>query len=355
MTSMSAQPDAARRPRHRRQDGLRTHWFALTVVLTVAFLVVTEIYRQPASVGELVWLMHTGAVVFLIALSAARRIPPAVPATVRRMRTENQAGVEVNRSDQILANLNVVCRRYARVGVPIGVALMAMFWLWASGDRAFGNVLFWLELVAAAGAGYVVGGFVGYGRLGHILTGMGLCPVATPGHPDGAAGLRPVGALYLREALIVSLIGVFAGVWWLLFPVVGHYRNWSAPYLGIVLTCVVVEFAALFLPLLSFHRQMQDQRSRLLPQADDAARRLEQIDRQESISADPTEVARLREERERVLARWEAIDTMPTWPIDARIRKRFAWSNAAMLIPVLLQILNAPQILQQLSSAIASV
>ncbi len=297
--------------------------------------------------------MHTGAIVFLIALAAARRIPPAVPMTVRRIRLVGADGVEGSHTTQVLDALEPIRQRYAKIGIPVGVALMAAFWLWAGGDRIWSNLLFWLELVAAAGAGYVVGGFVAYGRLGHVLDTLELRPVASPGHPDGAAGLRPVGALYLRQALIVALIGVFTGVWWLLFPTIGGYDHWRDPYLGIVLVCVVLEAMALFLPLRSFHRQMERERTRLLDEADEAARRVEQLDVKQWSTTDAEEAARLGAERERALARWQAIDSMPTWPVDLQIRKRFAWSNLAMLVPVALQIINAPQILQQISSALS--
>ena len=332
---------------------MRSHWFGVVVMLTLAFLVVTEVDWRPESVADLAWLMHTGAIVFLVALAAARRIPPAVPITVRRIRIIDASGAEADHEDAVLTALEVLRRHYAVIGAPIGGVLMASFWLWVYEGRVWGWPLFWLEILAAAGAGYVVGGFVAYGRLGHVLDGLRLRPLAIPGHPDGAAGLRPVGALYLRQALIVALIGVFAGVWWLLIPVLGRWWAWRDPYLCIVVVCIVLEAAALFLPLMSFHRQMSQQRSALLSEADEAAQRLVQADEAIWRTQSPDELSALESVRERSHARWQAIDSMPTWPVDVQIRRRFAWSNVAMLIPVVLQIINAPQILQQITSALA--
>lgn len=324
------------------------------MILTVAFLVVVEISDGPGPAADWNWLMHTGAIVFLIALAAAREIPPAVPATVRRIRLVDDEGVEGAYADQVLVALEGVHRRYARIGAPVGLVLMAVFWLWARGDQVWGNALFWLELLAAGGAGYVVGGFVAYGRLGNVLDSLRLRPLAVPGHPDGAAGLRPVGAFYLRQAMIVALIGVFAGVWWLLFPYVGAYASWRDPYLGIVLVCVVLEAMALFLPLRTFHLHMRQQRGELLQEADEAAAAVARSDSVIWRTSDDEQRAALEAERQRALDRWQAIDTMPTWPVDLVIRKRFAWSNVAMLVPVVLQIVNAPQILQQISNALTS-
>ena len=204
---------------------VRGYWFSALVVVTIGFLVVAEISDGPDAAADWNWLMHTGAIVFLVALAAARAIPPAVPLAVRRIRLVDDEGVERAHGDEVLAALELVRRRCARIGAPVGLVLMGMFWLWAGGNRVWGNALFWLELAAAAGAGFIVGGFVAYGRLGHVLNTLGLRALAIPGHPDGAAGLRPVGALYLRQAMIIALIGVFAGVWWLLFPYVGHVRQ----------------------------------------------------------------------------------------------------------------------------------
>lgn len=332
---------------------VRGYWFSALVVVTIGFLVVAEISDGPDAAADWNWLMHTGAIVFLVALAAARAIPPAVPLAVRRIRLVDDEGVERAHGDEVLAALELVRRRCARIGAPVGLVLMGMFWLWAGGNRVWGNALFWLELAAAAGAGFIVGGFVAYGRLGHVLNTLGLRALAIPGHPDGAAGLRPVGAFYLRQAMIIALIGVFAGVWWLLFPYVGHYDNWRQPYLGIVLVCVVLEAAALFLPLSSFHRHMQQQRIDLLRVADEAAASIARADELIWRTFDDGERAALEAERKRALDRWQAIDSMPTWPVDVQIRRRFAWSNVAMLIPVVLQIINAPQILQQITSALA--
>ena len=359
------QPSASDRPpsdgpnrgippaRRRRDPGLHlraafsSYWYPALCVLTALALVTLELVRTAQGATRWDWLLHSGAVVFLIALGAARRIPPAVKATVRRLRLVDEHGDPTPAAEQVLGAVQRLQRSYARVGAVVGVVLMGVIWLWARGVSVVASTLFWLELGAAGIAGFVVGGFVAYARLGWVLDELGLHPKVTPSHPDGAAGLRPVGALYLRQALIVSLIGLFAGVWWLLFPFVG-YASWRAPYLAIVLICIALEVVALFVPLLAFHRHMVSERIRLLAEADVAVGRLSESPETGWTTDDP-----MAAERERTWSRWQAIDTMPTWPIDARIRRRFTVSNLAMLLPFALQLVNAPQIVQQASQVLS--
>ena len=347
--SASPAPDARRpRPAHRVSAAIGRYWYPSLCLAAGLGLTSFELVRAAQGATHWDWLLHSGAVVFLIALGAARRIPPAVRATVRRLRLVDVVGRPTGAADRVLGALHRLHRRYARMGAALGVLMMAIIWIWARGTSVVASPLFWLELGAAALAGFVVGGFVAYGRLGWILNELGLHPKVTPSHPDGAAGLRPVGALYLRQALIVSLIGVFAGVWWLLIPFVG-YASWRTPYLAIVLICLALEVVALFVPLTAFHRHMVAERSRLLVEVDQAVGLLTESPENGWLTDDPAAA-----ERDRTWSRWQAVDTMPTWPIDARIRRRFTVSNLAMLLPFALQIVNAPQVVLQAAQALTA-
>jgi hypothetical protein len=334
---------------------LREHWFAVLCAATLVYLVVAEVSRGPHSSRQWDWLMHSGAVVFLLALGAALRVAPAVPGTVQRIRIIDRGGNAGGYAGKVLAVLSHKQRSFGLAGMPVGAAAMAGVWIAARHRVPWDEPLFWLELIAAGGAGYLVGGFIAFGRLGVVIERLQLKPQVIPGHPDGAAGLRPVGALYLRQAMIVAIIGVFAGVWWVLMPMVG-YRSWRTPYLAIVLVCLVLEAVSMYLPLAAFHRSMDAQRTQLLVQADPAAREAALLE--SNLAAQPlsaTAAADARAARDRINEQWLMIDTMPTWPVDARIRRRFTWNNIAMLIPLLLQIMNAPQLLQQLSRTLSGI
>jgi hypothetical protein len=77
-----------------------------------------------------------------------------------------------------------------------------------------------------------------YGRIGRVMDEFGRHPVPQPGHPDGAAAFRPVGALVVRQTSIIAAIGLFAGIWWLLMSnshfFGARYGRWKDPYLVIV-------------------------------------------------------------------------------------------------------------------------
>jgi hypothetical protein len=54
------------------------------------------------------------------------------------------------------------------------------------------NLLFYAITASAVGAW--AGRMAGYGRFGQVLAKRGLQLRVVPGHPDGAGGLRPIGA-----------------------------------------------------------------------------------------------------------------------------------------------------------------
>lgn len=234
----------------------------------------------------------------------------------------------------------------------IGIVLIVVVWLSARSEWIWRSGLYWIELLGAAGAGLLVGRFVAYGRLGALLKRQGLVPVVAAGHPDGAAGLLPVGAFYVRQATIVAAIGLFAGIWWLIItndPYFGvRYATWRSPYLVIIGVCLVLEWLTLLAPLGYFHQCMLAERRRLMPEADKRAARAAELERAIGHAAGEDEAERLIGERDRATERWRMITEMPTWPVDAKLRRNFGWNNVAILVPVVLQWVKAPQILQQL-------
>lgn len=215
--------------------------------------------------------------------------------------------------------------------------------------------MFWIEAAAAAIAGAVIGQFVANGQLGLLLAKNGLVVGVTPGHPDGAAGLQPIGKLYLRQATLVAAIGLYAGVWWLIFPEIQRYTSWRDPYLALVVTCLVLEWLAFFVPMHSFHRLMVRERERLLPTADLAASRVVEIEGELGRSADTTQSARLEAEKAAAIKRFTDIEEMPSWPLTPRIRRRFGWNNVVIVIPLFLQWVGAPKFATQLNEVIGRI
>jgi hypothetical protein len=160
----------------------------------------------------------------------------------------------------------------------------------------------------------------------------------------------------MRQASIVAAIGLYAGIWWLLISN-NHffgfrYGIWQNPYLVWVAVCLLLEWLVLLVPLRYFHQQMVAERSRLQPEADTCARRVVTIDAKLVHTTSSEDDQRLSNERERALNRWRAITEMPAWPIDGQLRKRFRWNNVVILLPLVLQWLKAPRLLQELGQVL---
>ena len=69
---------------------------------------------------------------------------------------------------------------------------------------------------------YVVGGYLGSmaanGKVGWYLKRKSASVWVSPGHIDGAAGLKPFGDFCLYQAMVVAIPGVFLAVWTFLIP-----------------------------------------------------------------------------------------------------------------------------------------
>lgn len=78
-------------------------------------------------------------------------------------------------------------------------------------------------------------------------------------------------------------------------------------------------------------------------------------DQRKSVKADPTDQEHLDAEIKQLTEVWREIEDMPTWPIDRRIRKRFAWNHVIVLVPVVLKALSTPAWWQDLANAITKV
>lgn len=97
------------------------------------------------------------------------------------------------------------------------------------------------------------------------------------------------------------------------------------------------------LPMIWFHRLMARRRTELLPEADELSGRCARA-AGTATAADATSQAR-----------YAMIETMPTWPVDDRIRRRFGLGNVLLVLPVLAQILDASQGTQELLDQLSKV
>jgi hypothetical protein len=141
--------------------------------------------------------------------------------------------------------------------------------------------------------------------------------------------------LYFYQSGLLAIPGAFLAAWWLFIPLLGdRYLNWREPYAGLLFVVVVSEILVFILPMVSFHRLMLDRKNDLFGEADELSRR----------SVRPNDAGA----NENWAKRYAAIESMPTWPVDLRIRRRFGLRNALLLVPAVAQALGASQRTQDL-------
>lgn len=117
------------------------------------------------------------------------------------------------------------------------------------------------EVIAVIPVGLFLGRACSYGRLGSRLRTLGFAVKPDPAHLDGAAGLRPVGALFFHQATLLAIPAAFLAIWWVLIPLVNlRYLVWRTPYAGLLALVVAIEIAAFVIPMLTFHEIMRERK-----------------------------------------------------------------------------------------------
>jgi hypothetical protein len=189
-------------------------------------------------------------------------------------------------------------------------------------------------------AGRVIGRAVAYGTLGSLLKARGKLPEAQPAHLDGAAGLRPLGEFFFYQAMIVALPAVFLAGWWIAIPLIHRYSYWRNPYLALLVLCVIAEALAFIAPMVSFHQAMRLSKRERLLEADALSHEVDELQARLILAQTDQERASIKEELGPKVDRYQAVETMPTWPVDRRTRRRFTLNNALLITPLVMKALS---------------
>jgi len=220
---------------------------------------------------------------------------------------------------------------------PVLLIFRSVDWLsWRSGGLASDQLV---GILGAALGGIWLGRVIGYCTLGAILAKKKLQIRLTPGHPDGAGGLKPIGDFYLYQSLIATLPTIFLAVWVLVFslagrsPLVADQGSYLDQYVGLLLAAILIQVLAFFLPMIPLRRSMVTQKQDALAQVVrrwfDAA---DQRDQLRLLRGQAWESAAQR--LEQLTERYQEIEKTPNWPIDPSIRRRFALRNLSFLVPL---------------------
>jgi hypothetical protein len=307
-------------------------------VLLIALLLVNELSLFGRDLRQWDWLFVSGVLVFVATLRLALELPDRVEQALVRVGLRGVLAGEAADLRALSAGVHRSARRISVLGSSGAALLMILAWIIARGSRigSYGPTVT-AETLGAALAGLFIGRIVGYGMLGRRIQRTNLRIAPEPQDFDGAAGLRPIGSLYLFQASLVAVPAAFLAVWWFLIPVFGNrYDSWRNVYAGLTVVMVALEGIAFVAPMLSFHTILHRAKLDLLVEADRYNQEAAGL-RERLVDVTGEDRGVLVNRLEWLEQRYHAIEAMPVWPVDIRIRRRFTISNALILLPLALQ------------------
>ncbi len=286
----------------------------------------------------------SGWITFLLTFKATFLLPDKVDEVLSRLAASNVLDDSSNELGDFKQGLHESAHDAARMGGVINIAVLTLGWILAKrGALRFDLLPLLLEVAGAYLVGSFIGRSVSYSRLGQCLKNEGFSINVDPEYLDGVAGLQPVGRLYFFQSALVAVPGAFLAAWWFLIPLFGkRYEHWRDVYAGLLVFVILCEALAFFRPMWTFHLVMSDKKAELLIEADRISDRAASIQKQLRGSVDEGVTAQLEDQLGRMTQRYQAIVEMPTWPVDKRIKQRFALNNLMLFIPVFAQLLGAP-------------
>lgn len=195
-------------------------------------------------------------------------------------------------------------------------------------------------------SGTLIGRSVVYSSLARILDAFDIEIEVMPGHPDCAAGLKPVGDLFMRHAIIAFLPAIFIGIWLMLITIAPQdSESWNSLRNNYVDTFKIaffiflaIEVAGFIVPMIRFHLEMQRQKAELQVSADELSQRITRLTRNILSIRDQNQVIAMQSELDCLNQRHDEIELLPTWPINWVTWLRFGIANFCMVIPVLVQL-----------------
>ena len=348
-------------------------YFLIIFAVGMVLLWLNEVFVH-SLLGHWDWLFISGVVIAFLGLRLGILLPAQMGRMLERLRVSGSLvltnGVEQVLSEEQLktfrGSFEARSARWARNGGIGGIVVILLSILAISYYRKdlsniignFGDIItnpldtiffvgFVIFLAALICGGHGIGYYLGYaasnGGLGHLLKQHALVVKVQPGHPDKAAGLRPVGNLYFWQAMLLAIPALFLVGWWVLIGVVPYftklYAQWRAPYLIMFALVVITEVLAFVGPLWSFHQEMQVQKTKLLlEEADTLGQSIVSIEK-ELAEGPPSEKANvLKDQPAAMRQRYEAIQQMPTWPVDTNTLWKFA---GGLVVQIFIAVLGA--------------
>lgn len=325
--------------------------FLIFFLIGVIAVCANEIYLFGPNVLKWDPMYISSVFTFIIGLRLAVNLPHLVEDTLLRLKNCGSLRMNDDQFRGLKAKIETNAKIYAKwTGLIASIFMLLAFGIAFGPYRALW-VQSYFTLFAMAGA-YIAGLFLGrsicYSRLGRFIRKEHITVDIQPGHLDGAAGLKPVGDLFFYQAMLLAIPALFLAVWWVLIPALERYLYWRSPYLVLLALVLTIEILAFILPMLSFHHEMQSRKRKLLVVADqislDFTKGQEELVRLES----DDERKKLKGKLDLMTDRYAAIQNMPTWPVDTKIRRWFVINNIALFLPLLTRFITVPDFWQKI-------
>ena len=307
----------------------RTHLIGLFAL--IAYCVGQAVFQPTLAAWD--WHKISALALLLIGIRVAARIDDLLSHALRRLCVRGIIACSRDEFERLNEVLALRRRKFAPVwGLTIGLAIVMAFlagWDWDVIDKPWRLALLAVEAPMFYVAGYYIGWMVVQGRLARVLKTLGITYSVQPGHPDGAAGLRPLGDFFFRQAMLAGLPAAYVVFWIVLQPPV-------VASLILLPLFLFVEVAAFVWPIWAFHRVMVCQKRSLVTQADEIARRISSTQAKLRGPIDSASIKELDVRLSADLQLYEEMASLSTWPVSKKIRRRFALQNLALVaLPVL--------------------
>lgn len=321
-----------------RFQGLLERRFPWFVAIVVGAVIANEVVLFGSDPRVWDWMLISGTITLLCGLALARSFRPTFDQTINRLR--HSGTIRESEPLRLAGWFSDRLDSWSHSWGLIIAATMGLAFLGAYGPSAILHYR-WVAVftVLSMAAGYIVGRYVGqallFARLHSACRQVGVELLLQPGHLDGAAGWRPVGQLYFRQALLLALPAAHLGLWWFLIPAFDQYRDWRTPYVGLLAFVLLWEGAAFIVPMWAFHKEMSEKKRGLLMEADEVGHEVAQLKAKLAAEKDAAERKLLKERLDILTDRYETLERLPTWPLDAPTRRRFSVNNAVLALPLL--------------------
>lgn len=341
-------------------ERVRVLALVMASVLAIAAIIAFELVVNGSDLRKWDLLFDSACVTVIAGLWLSRGLSERFATMVERLTnrgafTYPDGAVTPEEVSEIKDELYADARRYERILSVATGGLIALAFVVANTSSlpersTLSDVIIWVVVAACIGGfggflvGRVIGRMLSFGSLGRRLTRRGISFRVTPGHVDGAAGLKPLGDYYLHQSLLVAIPVMFLLAWSLLFltPALDAYESWRPWYLALLTLTICLEWATFGAPLRSAHEAMRRHKREGLVTADSViAPQIEKARRELEQDLKPDRRSALRDRVDELKISYREIDRMPTWPLDRSMRRHITLGNIAVLVPLVIQISTA--------------